>query len=42
MIELKATRFAYSGLATGVALAGFFGAFDPPIIFNTSALLFVL
>jgi uncharacterized membrane protein len=42
LIELKATRIAYSGLATSVALACFFGAFDPPIVFNTNALLFVL
>ena len=42
LIELKATRVAYSGLATSIALACFFGAFDPPIIFNTNALLFVL
>jgi hypothetical protein len=42
LIELKATRVAYSGLATSVALACFFGAFDPPIVFNTNALLFVL
>jgi hypothetical protein len=42
LIELKATRFAYSGLATTIALACFFGAFDPPIVFNTNALLFFL
>jgi hypothetical protein len=42
LIDLKATRTAYSGLATSVALACLFGAFDPPIIFNTNALLFVL
>ena len=42
LIELKATRVAYSGLATSIALACFFGAFDPPIVFNTNALLFVL
>jgi len=42
LIDLKATRIAYSGLATSVALACFFGAFDPPIVFNTNALLFVL
>jgi hypothetical protein len=42
LIELKATRIAYSGLATSVALACFFGAFSPPIVFNTNALLFVL
>ena len=42
LIELRAMRVAYSGLATSVALACFFGAFDPPIIFNTNALLFIL
>jgi hypothetical protein len=42
LIDLKATRVAYAGLATSVALACFFGAFDPPIIFNTNSLLFVL
>jgi len=42
LIELRATRFAYAGLATSVALACFFGAFTPPIIFNTNALLFLL
>lgn len=42
LIELKATRVAYSGLATGIALACFFGAFNPPIVFDTNALLLVL
>ena len=42
LIELRAMRVAYSGLATSVALACFFGAFDPPIVFNTNALLFIL
>ena len=42
LIELKATRIAYSGLATGIALACFFGAFDPPMVFNTNALLIIL
>ncbi len=42
LIELKAMRFAYAGLATGIALACFFGAFQPPIVFNTNALLFIL
>jgi hypothetical protein len=42
LIELRATRVAYAGLATSVALACFFGAFDPPIVFNTNALLFIL
>ena len=42
LIELRSMRVAYSGLATSVALACFFGAFDPPIVFNTNALLFIL
>jgi hypothetical protein len=42
LIELKATRFAYAGLATSVACACFFAAFNPPILFNTNALLFIL
>jgi hypothetical protein len=42
LIELRAMRFAYAGLATGIAFACFFGAFDPPIVFNTNALLFIL
>ena len=42
LIELRAMRVAYAGLATSVALACFFGAFDPPIVFNTNSLLFIL
>ena len=42
LIELRATRFAYAGLATGIACACLFGAFDPPIVFNTNSLLFIL
>jgi hypothetical protein len=42
LIELKATRFAYAALATSIACACFFGAFKPPIIFNTNALLLIL
>lgn len=42
LIELRATRMAYAGLATGIAMACFFGAFDPPVVFNTNALLFIL
>jgi hypothetical protein len=42
LIELRAMRVAYSGLATSVALACFFGAFNPPIVFNTNSLLFIL
>ena len=42
LIELRSTRVAYAGLATGVVLACFFGAFHPPIFFNTNSLLFIL
>ena len=42
LIDLRATRFAYAVLAGGIACACFFGAFNPPIIFNPNALLFVL
>jgi len=42
LIELRATRVAYAGLATSVAMACFFGAFNPPIVFNTNALLLLL
>jgi hypothetical protein len=42
LIELRAMRVAYSGLATGIAFACFFGAFNPPIVFNVNALLFIL
>jgi hypothetical protein len=42
LIELRAMRFAYAGLATGIAVACFFGAFNPPIVFNTNSLLFIL
>jgi hypothetical protein len=42
LIDLRATSFAYAALATSVAFACFFGAFNPPIIFNTNALLFLL
>jgi hypothetical protein len=42
LIELKAMRVAYTGFATSVTVACFFGAFDPPIVFNINALLFIL
>jgi hypothetical protein len=42
LIELRAMRFAYAGLSTGVAVACFFGAFDPPLVFDRNALLFIL
>ena len=41
-IDLKATRIAFYGLASGVALACFFGAQTPPVLFNTNSLLFIL
>ena len=42
LIDLRAARFAYAVLAGSVACAVFFGGFNPPIIFNTNTLLFVL
>lgn len=42
LIELKATRFAYAGLATGIAFAVFFAAFPTPIIFGANSLLLIL
>src|SRR5258706_3386965 len=42
LIELRAMRVAYAGLATSFALACLFGAFNPPIVFNTNSLLFIL
>jgi uncharacterized membrane protein len=42
LIELRAARFAYAALATSVACACYFGGFDPPVIFNTNTLLFIL
>lgn len=42
LIDLRANRVAYAALASGVALACFFGAFTPPLVFNTNALLFLL
>ena len=42
LIELRAMRVAYAGLSTGIAFACFFGAFNPPIVFNVNALLFIL
>lgn len=41
-IDLRATRVAYSALATAVVFACFFGAFQPPIVFDANALLFIL
>jgi hypothetical protein len=42
LIDLKATRLAYAVLAGSVACACFFGGFNPPVIFNANALLFIL
>ena len=42
LIDLRANRVAYAALATSLACACFFGAFDPPIRFGTNALLFIL
>ena len=42
LVELRATRVAYAVLAGSIACACFFAAFNPPILFNTNALLFVL
>lgn len=42
LIDLRAARFAYAALATSVAFAIFFAAFNPPVIFNTNALLLIL
>jgi hypothetical protein len=42
LIELRATRFAYAGLATGIAFAIFFAAFPNPIMFGANSLLFIL
>ena len=42
LIELRSTRVAYAGLATGIAFAVFFAAFSPPIVFGANSLLFIL
>lgn len=42
LIDLRATRFAYAVLAWSIAGACFFGGFNPPIIFDTNVLLFIL
>lgn len=42
LVELRAIRVAYAGLSIGIAFACFFGAFNPPIVFNVNALLFIL
>ena len=42
LIQLRSAQFAYSGLATAIAIACMFGGMTPPIVFNTNALLFIL
>lgn len=42
LIDLRSARFAYAVLAGSVACACFFGGFNPPIVFNANALLFIL
>jgi hypothetical protein len=42
LIDLRAARFAYAALAGSVACACFVGGFNPPVIFNANALLFIL
>ena len=41
-IGLAATRIAYYGLASGVVVACLFGALNPPLLFSTNSLLFIL
>ena len=41
LIDLKAIRIAYAGLATGIALICLVGGLDPPV-FSANALLFAL
>jgi hypothetical protein len=42
LIDLKATRIAFYGLASGVVVACIFGSLNPPVFFNTNSLLFIL
>ena len=42
LIELRAIRIAYAGLASGVVLVCILGVFDPTILANVNSLLFVL
>lgn len=42
LIDMRATRFAYAVLAGSIACACFFAGFNPPVIFSTNALLFIL
>jgi len=42
LIEHRAAQVAYAALATSIASVCFFGGFDPPIVFDANALLFIL
>lgn len=42
LIDLRATRVAYTVLVGSIACACFFGAFTPPIVFSANGLLFIL
>jgi hypothetical protein len=42
LIELRATHMAYAAISMALACVCFFGAFEPPILFNTNALVFIL
>ncbi len=42
LIDFRSSHIAYAALATSVAMACFFAAMDPPIVFGTNALLFIL
>jgi len=42
LIDLKATRIAFYGLASGVVVACLFGSLNPPVFFNTNSLLLIL
>jgi hypothetical protein len=42
LIDLKAMRIAYYGLAWGVITACLLGTLSPPVVFDTNSLLFVL
>jgi len=42
LIELRSTRIAYAGLASGIATACLLGTLDPPVVYNSNGLLFIL
>jgi hypothetical protein len=42
LIDLKATRIAFYGLASGVVVACLFGSLNPPVFFSTNSLLLIL